>query len=61
MERLLSREEAAEALGVTTKWLNTLVQAGALGSVKLGRRRLFEPAALRRFIAEHRQGGPSAA
>lgn len=55
--RLLSAEEAAEHLGVSRGLIYDLLNAGELGSVRIGSRRLVPVASLVRFIAEHTRYG----
>jgi excisionase family DNA binding protein len=52
---LLSREEAARYLGISTATLRRMVKARTISSVKIGHRRLFELEALRAFVASKRQ------
>lgn len=48
---LLSRDEAAKALNVSVRMLDTLTKpAGTLKPVRIGRRVLFSPAELQRWI-----------
>ncbi len=48
---LLSRDEAAKALNVSVRLLDTLTEpAGTLKPVRIGRRVLFSPAELQRWI-----------
>ena len=48
---LLSRDEAAKALNVSVRMLDLLTEpAGALKPVRIGRRVLFSPAELQRWI-----------
>ena len=55
LEPLLSCRETALILGVSMPTLRRVMTAGQLPSVVVGDRRLVEPAALRRFIAERRE------
>lgn len=49
---LLSRTEAAKALNLSERMLDTLTEpAGPLKPVRIGRRVLFAPAVLQRWIA----------
>ena len=47
---LVDRLEAAQALGVSPGTIDNLRRRGELPSVKIGTRRLFDMADLRRFI-----------
>ncbi len=48
---LLSRDEAASALGVSVRMLDLLTEpAGTLKPIRIGRRVLFSPAELQRWI-----------
>lgn len=48
---LLSRDEAAKALNVSVRMLDTLTEpTGALKPVRIGRRVLFSPGELQRWI-----------
>ncbi len=47
---LVDRLEAAQALGVSPGTIDNLRRSGELPSVKIGTRRLFDMADLRRFI-----------
>jgi excisionase family DNA binding protein len=50
MERLLSpKRQAAEALGISVRTLETLIALGELKSVRVGRRRLIPRTELERF------------
>lgn len=51
---LLNLGQTAQRLGIGESTVRKLVRSGALPAVKLGRRLLFEPAALGEFIANHR-------
>jgi excisionase family DNA binding protein len=51
---LLNLQQTAQRLGIGESTVRKLVRTGALPAVKLGRRLLFEPAALGHFIAAHR-------
>lgn len=48
--RLYSRQEAAEFLRVSVKWLDEMVKRGELYNVRTGKRRLFPRAALVAFV-----------
>jgi hypothetical protein len=45
-ERLLSAREAAESLGMSESWLH----GSTVPHVKLGRRKLYRPSDLRRYV-----------
>jgi excisionase family DNA binding protein len=47
---LVDRLEAAQALGISPGTIDNLRRSGELPSVKIGTRRLFDMADLRRFI-----------
>lgn len=49
-ERLLDLDEAAALLGISRRSVDTLVAAGELSSLKIGRRRLVPRRALSAFI-----------
>jgi len=53
-DRLLSIDEAAEALGIGRSRLYDEIGAGRLRSVKLGRRRLVPSSAIREFTEADR-------
>lgn len=56
---LLSRDEAAKALNVSVRMLDTLTEpAGALKPVRIGRRVLFSPAELQRWIDSETKATP---
>lgn len=46
---LLTRREAAQALGLSVRAIDYLVRQGRLASRKLGKRRLFPRAAVEKF------------
>lgn len=48
--RLYTREEAAEFLRISEKWLDELVKRGELYSITSGKRRLFPRAALTAYV-----------
>ena len=50
--RLLTVNEAAQALRVHPVTLYEWVSAGRIPSIKLGRKRLFDPRALQRWLAQ---------
>jgi excisionase family DNA binding protein len=56
---LLSVREAAEMLGIGHAMVYKLLAAGQLPSVRIGGRRLFDPADLDRFIDERREPAAS--
>jgi excisionase family DNA binding protein len=49
-EALVNKRDAAKLLGVTVRSVENFVASGKLPLVKLGRRALFDPADLRRFV-----------
>lgn len=56
---LLSRDEAAKALNVSVRMLDTLTEpAGTLKPVRIGRRVLFSPAELQRWINAETKATP---
>jgi excisionase family DNA binding protein len=61
LEPLLSVDDVARVLGVSESGIYRLVRAGDLPRVKVGSRTLFEPAAIRVFIAHRRDTARSAA
>jgi excisionase family DNA binding protein len=59
LEALQALPEARRLLNLSDAGVRRLVLNGQLPAVRIGRRLLFEPDALRRFIEEHRtRGGP---
>jgi len=48
-QALLGRAQAAQALGISVRMLDSLVEIGQLKPVRLGRRVLFRPAVIERF------------
>ena len=48
-------DEVAELLGISESGVYRLIRKGALTSVKVGGRTLFEPAAIREFISAQRR------
>jgi len=55
-EPLLTKEDAAEVLGVSLRTLDTLVASGEIGSIKVKRCRRIPPAALRSYIDRQAAG-----
>ena len=55
--RLLNMRKTAELLGVSQRTVWSLSASGALPSVRIGNRRLFDPADIRDFIARQKQEG----
>jgi excisionase family DNA binding protein len=53
-DRLLSLPEAAQRLGISRRSLRAWVRQMRLGVVRLGRRVLFSPADLEKFIQANR-------
>lgn len=56
IEPLLSAREAAARLGIGLRLLWQVSVGGELPSVRIGRRRLYDPADLRRFIDQRKRG-----
>jgi excisionase family DNA binding protein len=54
IEPLLTREEAAELLGMSPSWVRGQIRRGNLRSVKLGKLVRIEPQDLREFINRYR-------
>lgn len=54
MESLLSVEQAAERLGISLWTVYRLAREGRLPSLCVGRRRLFDPGDLQRFVEQAR-------
>lgn len=54
VDGLLNLRHAARALGVSESFVRREVRLGRLTAVKLGRRLLFERAALREYVSERR-------
>ncbi|MCC7203932.1 MAG: helix-turn-helix domain-containing protein [Phycisphaeraceae bacterium] len=57
---LVSEREAAKMLGLCTKTLYSLRQAGKLPTVRVGQRVLYDPADLRAFIQRQKVTGGAA-
>lgn len=55
IEGLVSLDDGARMLGVSARTVRRMVGRGELPTVAIGGRRLLEPAALRDFIASHRE------
>jgi excisionase family DNA binding protein len=53
-ENLLSREQAARRLGISTRNLDYLREAGRLSFIQIGRRVIFSPTDLDQFIQMRR-------
>lgn len=51
---LLSREHAARQLGISTRNLDYLREAGRLPFIRIGRRVVFSPVDLEQFIASRK-------
>ena len=56
MTRLLTAEEVAERLGVTTAWVWAQTRAGQIPHVQLGRYRRFREEAIVEWVARLEQG-----
>lgn len=54
---LVDRREAGRMMGVSPGTIDNLRLRGELASVKIGARRLFDVANLRRFIDERKRAG----
>ena len=55
---LLSRDDAAKALKISTKTLDRLTKTGAIRGVNVGRRKLFRLADLDSYLTSRRDGTP---
>lgn len=55
LEPLLSVDEVVELLRISESGVYRLIRKGALATVKVGGRTLFEPAAIRGFITAQRR------
>jgi hypothetical protein len=51
---LLSREQAARHLGISTRNLDYLREAGRITFIQIGRRVVFSPLDLSQFVQAHR-------
>lgn len=58
LEPLLSVEEVSKLLRISESGVYRLLRRGELASVKVGGRTLFEPRAVREFIAASRRTSP---
>ena len=56
MQNLLSVEQAAEKLGLSSWTVYRMARAGRIGSVRIGKRRLFSEDDLEQFVKETRAG-----
>ncbi len=56
MTRLLTAQEVAERLGVTTAWVWAQTRAGQIPHVQLGRYRRFREEAIEEWVARLEQG-----
>jgi len=54
---LLDRDEAADWLGVSTRTLDDLEEAGRISSIRIGRRVLYHPETLQAFVRAEARGG----
>ena len=54
---LINTTRAASLLGISTRKLWTMTHSGEVPHTKLGRRVLYPPEALKRFIEDSTQGG----
>ncbi len=55
--RALSIKSVADKLGVSERYIATLIASGSLPSLKLGRRRLVRETALLAFLAQRESVG----
>jgi excisionase family DNA binding protein len=55
-EPLLTKEDAAEVLGLSPRTVDTLIHSGELPSLKVRRRRRIRPADLEAYIAANAGG-----
>jgi excisionase family DNA binding protein len=55
LEELLALTDVCRLLGISRATLYRLLEANELPSIKIGRRRVVEPRALRTFIARQRR------
>lgn len=53
---LLDRDEAADWLGVSTRTLDDLEEAGRISSIRIGRRVLYHPETLQAFVRAEARG-----
>jgi excisionase family DNA binding protein len=53
MGRLKNLQEAAQYLGIAPVTLRLYTYRGRIGFVQIGRRKLFDPEELDRFVREH--------
>jgi excisionase family DNA binding protein len=57
IRRLLSREEVAECLGISTWKVDDMIEKGELPHVSIGRRKLVDIQDLDEWIEKHKEGG----
>ncbi|MFN3152117.1 helix-turn-helix domain-containing protein [Bremerella sp.] len=57
---LISAAEAAELLSISPRTLWTLTQSGEISTVRIGRRVMYSPSVLRRWVRERSTGGKNA-
>ena len=55
LSNLLDRFAAARCLGISVRKLDDMVRQRLIPSVKLGRRRLFDPARLQQWIRQQHE------
>ncbi|MCC5831325.1 MAG: helix-turn-helix domain-containing protein [Phycisphaeraceae bacterium] len=55
----LDLSKAAAALSISPRLLDELARAGTVPSFRIGRRRLFDPDALRQWVSAQAEGGAS--
>lgn len=53
LEPLLNLQGASRMLGLAESTCRKLVRLGQLPAIRIGRRLLFEPSALRSFVQDH--------
>ena len=52
MEKMLKRDEAAEALSLSVKTLDRLIKAGLLQAIRMGRRVAVPVSSVERYVAD---------
>ena len=57
MEKLLSKKEVCEWLGIKPSTLDVLLAKKKIPVIRFNRRVLFDPNDIKQFIQAHRQGG----
>jgi excisionase family DNA binding protein len=56
LEPLIFADELRELLRISKPTMHRLMREGEIPFVKVGRRTVFEPAAVREYLARHRRG-----